>query len=73
MAGHSILSQILEVLCDDPGSVGVSVVLLEDGVRSQILEIWDIHWLQNLIPISHCIEITFNDDKFCFACETDVR
>ena len=66
-------SQILEVLCDDPGSVGASIVILEDGVRSQILEIWDRHWLQNLNPISHCIEIAFNDDKFCFACERDVR
>ena len=49
---HPLHSQILEVLCDDPASVGASVVILEDGVRSQILEIWDRHWLQNLIPIS---------------------
>src|SRR4029434_853559 len=52
-AGHSILSTpkfwrySVMIL-----SVGGSVVILEDGVRSQILEIWDRHWLQNLIPLS---------------------
>ena len=34
---HPFHSQILEVLCDDPGSVGAGDVILEDGVRSQIL------------------------------------
>ena len=36
-------SQILEVLCDDPGFVGAGFVILEDKVKSQILEIWDRH------------------------------
>jgi len=47
---HSLFYHILEVVCDNPGSVGESVVILEDGVRAQIVEIWDGHWLQNLIP-----------------------
>jgi len=64
---HSLSSHILEVVCDNPGSVGASVVILEDGVRAQIVEIWDSHRLQNLIPISHCIEMAFNDDKPCFC------
>ena len=51
--------------------MGASVVIMEDGVRSQILEIWDHHRFQNLIPILHCIEIAFNDDKLYFACERD--
>ena len=68
---HSLYSHIVEVVCDNPGSVGASVVILEDEVRSQIVEIWDRHWLQNLIPISHCIEMAFNDDKPYFASEGD--
>lgn len=47
-------------------------VILEDGVRSQILEIYDCDWLHNLTPIFHCIEITFKDDKFCFVSERDI-
>ena len=47
--------------------MGASVVILEDGVRSQIVEIWDRHWLQNIIPIFDCIEIAFNGDQACFA------
>lgn len=39
------------VLCDDPESVWEIVVILVDGVRSQILVIRDHHWLQNLILI----------------------
>nr|WPK86747.1 NLRC3-like protein 133 [Sebastes schlegelii] len=54
-------------VCDNPGSVGANVVILEDEVRSVIVEIWDCHWLQNFIPISHCIEMAFNDEKPCFA------
>src|SRR4029434_3245141 len=42
---HSLYSHVLEVVCDNPSSVGWSVVILEDGVRSQIVEIWDGHWL----------------------------
>ena len=38
---HFLYSHILEVVCDNPGSVGVMDVILEDGVRSQIVEIWD--------------------------------
>lgn len=52
-----IHSKILEVLCDDPCSVWESIVILDHGVKSQILEIWDHCWLQHLIPISHRIEI----------------
>ena len=48
---HPLHSQILEVLCDDPGSVGASIVILEDGIRSQVPKIWDRHWIQNLIPV----------------------
>ena len=38
---HFLYSHILEVVCDNPGPVGVMDVILEDGVRSQIVEIWD--------------------------------
>lgn len=38
-----------------PGSVGKSVDILEDGFRSQILEIWDCHCLQNLIPMTSSV------------------
>lgn len=61
---HPLDFQILEVLCYDPGSVVESIVILEDGIRSKILELWHCHWPQILILISHCIEITFNDNKF---------
>ena len=44
---HPLHSQILEVLCDDPGSVGASNVILEGGIRSQVPKIW------NLGPESH--------------------
>lgn len=30
--------------------LGDSIVIWKDGVRSQIWEIWDYHWLQNLVP-----------------------
>src|SRR4029434_1822576 len=52
MPFHPLHSQILEVVSDKPRSVGVSVVILEDRVRSQTVEIWDCHWLKNLISIS---------------------
>ena len=62
---HPLHSQILVVVSDKPRSVGASVVILEDRVRSQTVEIWDCHWLQNLFSISLCIEIASNDDKPC--------
>ena len=51
--------------------MGVNVVILEDRVRSQTVEIWDCHWLQNLISISLCIEIASNEDKPRFSSEGD--
>ena len=42
-----------------------------DRVWSQTVEIWDCHWLQNLIPISLCIEIASNDDEPGFSSERD--
>ncbi|KAL7889584.1 hypothetical protein AOLI_G00018420 [Acnodon oligacanthus] len=63
---HPLHSQILEVLFDKPRSVGASVVNLEDRVRSQTVEIWDCHWLQNFILISLCIEIASNVTSLIF-------
>ena len=63
--------QILEVVSDAPRSVGVSVVIFEDRVRSQTEEIWDCHWLQNVISLSLCIEIASNDDEPRFSSEGD--
>ncbi|XP_066543051.1 uncharacterized protein mlphb [Hoplias malabaricus] len=48
------------------------IVILEDRVRSQTVEIWHCHWLQNFISISLCIEIASNDDKPRFSSEGDV-
>ena len=59
-AGYSILFQILEVLFDDLRSVGASVVHLENGIRAHVLEVWDCHWLQNVITIPHCGEVSFD-------------
>ncbi|XP_051239305.1 uncharacterized protein LOC127353784 [Dicentrarchus labrax] len=53
---HPLHSHILEVVSDKPRPVGASVVILEDSVQSQTVEIWDCHWLQNLISIALCIE-----------------
>ena len=68
---HPLHSHILQVVSDKPQPVGESVVILEDRVRSQTVEIWDCHWLQNLISLSLCIEIASNDDKPCFSSEGD--
>ena len=54
---HPIHSHILEVVSDKPRPVGASVVILEERVWFQTVEIWDCHWLQNLISMSLCIEI----------------
>lgn len=32
---------MLEVVCDKPVSAGVSIVNLEGGMRSEIVEMWD--------------------------------
>ena len=68
---HPLHSHILEVLSDDPGSVGASVVILEDGSRSHIPKIWDRHWLQNLVPIPLCVEVSLNDSQVCLASDRD--
>ena len=68
---HPVHSHILEVGCNDPGSVGASVVILEDGVRSHILKVWDRHWPQDLIAISDCVEVSPNDDKVCLPSYRD--
>ncbi|KAK5853483.1 hypothetical protein PBY51_014630 [Eleginops maclovinus] len=62
-------SQILEEVCDNPRSVGASVVILEDGVWSQTVEIWDCHWLQHFISIISLI--ASNDEKPGFSSEGD--
>ena len=67
---HPLHSHILEVVSDKPHPLGASIVMLEDRVRSQTVEIWDCHWLQNLISISLCIEIASND-KPSFSSEGD--
>ena len=71
-AGHSILSTpTFWRYSDDPGSVGASVVILEDGSRSHIPKIWDRHWLQDLVPIPLCVEVSLNDYKVCLASDRD--
>lgn len=50
---------------------GASIVLLYNRVQSQIVEIWDCHWLPNLISISLCIDIASNDCKPCSFSEGD--
>ena len=45
---------------------GDEFVILEVRVQSQTVELWDGHWLQNLISISLCIEIASNDNNPCF-------
>lgn len=46
---HSRYSHILGVVCNNAASVGVSTVILEDEVRSQILAIWECYWLQIML------------------------
>lgn len=50
---RSLCCHVLEVVCGNPGSVGGSVVILEDGIWSQIEEIWGCHWLQKLVILQH--------------------
>ena len=57
---HPLHFQILEVLFDDLRSVVASVVILEDGIRCHVLEVWNCHWLHNVITIPHCGEVSFD-------------
>lgn len=46
---------------------GKRVVFREDGIRSKFLEIWDYHWPQILILISHYIEMTLMTTSFPYV------
>ena len=61
---HSLYSHIVEVVCDNPGSVGASVVILEDEVRSQIVEIWDPLALETKATVSPA---SSDRGQHCFA------
>lgn len=54
-------SHVLEDVCDN--SVGGE----HCGVRNQIVEIWDCHWLQKLPPICYSTEIDFSGDEAMFC------
>lgn len=69
---HFPSCHILEVVCGIPGDVGASTVILEGGVRSQIVEIWCRHWLQSLVLICHGTAMAFSGDKPCFVSDGDV-
>lgn len=62
---HSLYSHIPEVVCDNPGSVRVNIVVLEDGIRPQTVEICDHHWLQGLVLICwwYSVEMLFSEDQ----------
>lgn len=68
---HPLDSQILEVASDKANSVEVSVVILEDEVRSRTVEILDCYRLQNIMWISLCIESASNVHNPCFSSERD--
>lgn len=55
---HSLHS--LEVVCDNPGTVGSRPAILP-----QIVKIWDCHWLQNLSPVYYSTEIAFKSWASC--------
>lgn len=42
-----------------------------DGVRSRIVEIWDGHWMKNLVLMCFSTEVAFNGDQPCFVSDGD--
>ena len=39
-------------------SMGMCIVILKNGIRSNITKVRDSHWLKNLITVSCCIEVS---------------
>lgn len=56
---------LMWIFPDQPRSVSVSAVILEDQVWSRIVEISEGHCLQKFISTSLCSEIASNDDTPC--------
>lgn len=67
---HSLLSLILEAVCDKPCSVLTHIVMLEDRALSLRVQIWGAHLLQNLISLSVCIKMLSTDDKPYFSSDS---
>ena len=62
---HPRHSLLLQVFRDDPRSVWAGIIILEDGVWSEIAQVWDDHWPKNVVPISLGVQVSINDDQLC--------
>lgn len=62
----SLYCHHLEVVCDNPSSARMSLVILEDGVRSLTVEMW----AESHLDVS-VTDMALDGDKACLASDGD--